>query len=76
MANINEYSYENVGFNSNLMRAPESDGALIAATSGRDDLLKAEVTTQIQKSKEIDIDEATYFKIISNKTASLMSLRS
>lgn len=52
MANINEYSYENVGFNSNLMRAPESDGALIAATSGRDDLLKAEVTTQIQKSKE------------------------
>ncbi len=28
---------------------------------------------QIQKSKDIDIDEATYFKIISNKTASLMA---
>ncbi|MFH1052095.1 MAG: polyprenyl synthetase family protein [bacterium] len=28
---------------------------------------------QIQKSKDIDIDEVTYFKIISNKTASLMA---
>jgi octaprenyl-diphosphate synthase len=28
---------------------------------------------QIQKSKDIDIDEETYFKIISNKTSSLLS---
>ncbi len=28
---------------------------------------------QIQKSKDVDIDEETYFKIISNKTASLMA---
>ncbi|MEW6060680.1 MAG: polyprenyl synthetase family protein [Bacteroidota bacterium] len=28
---------------------------------------------QIQKSRELDIDEATYLKIISNKTASLLS---
>jgi octaprenyl-diphosphate synthase len=28
---------------------------------------------QIQKSRELDIDEETYFKIISNKTASLLS---
>ena len=28
---------------------------------------------QIQKSKQLDIDEKTYFKIISDKTASLIS---
>lgn len=58
-------------------------GLLAAVDNNEHDFLKALSTTvkrmsegellQIQKSKEIDKSEETYFKIISDKTASLLS---